>query len=203
MKLLPLLLVLSLAVSAASGQVYRPDGSRRDHPSPGLARADRATARVPAPFYGYRIPPPAPRFHWGHPRDYGANRRFAYYPVCGADFGVRFPAPGVIYSAPVAAPAGPAATGFWLGALAGGILGHNRGDLGHSAWRGAALGAGAGLLIGSVVEASRTTRESYREIPPPAPPVILVPAPDRVPVRVVRPLGERSPFAEANALFGR
>ncbi|MFZ9747389.1 MAG: hypothetical protein ACO3G4_12230, partial [Opitutaceae bacterium] len=87
--------------------------------------------------------------------------------------------------------------------LAGGILGHNSGDLGHNAWRGAALGAGACLLLGSVVEASRSAPVSYREIPPPVPPGTVVRAPTHAPVRVVRPAGEPSPLAEANALFGR
>lgn len=198
MKALPLL--LSLAVASASAQVNRPEVGRRDRAAPGPAA--RVTVRVPAPIVLHRVPPPAPRFHWGHPRDHGADRRFDYYPVYGADYGFRYPAPLVVYPAPVAAPAGPAATGFWLGALAGRILGHNGGDLGHNAWREAALGAGAGLLLGSVVEASRTAPVSYREIPPPAPPVPEFRAPAHVPVRVVRPLGDTSPLAEANALFG-
>jgi hypothetical protein len=201
MKPLPLLLALGLAATSVSAQVHRPDFSRRDRPAPGSA--ERVTVRVPAPVVVHRAPPPAPRFLWGHPRDHGANRRFSYYPVYGADYGIRYPAPVVVYSAPVAAPAGPAATGFWLGALAGGILAHNSGDLGHNVWRGAALGAGAGLLLGSVVEASRTAPVSYREIPPPALSVPEFRAPPHVPVRVVRPLGDTSPLAEANALFGR
>ena len=200
MRPLPLLLALGLVTTSAFGQVYRPESGRRERPAPGSA--DRVIVRGPAPVV-HRVPPPAPRFHWGYPRDHGVYRRHAYYPVYGVDYGIRYPTPVVVYSAPVAAPSGPAATGFWLGALAGGILGHNSGDLGHHAWRGAALGAGAGLLLGSVVEASRAAPVSYREIPPPAPPVTVVRAPASVPVRVVRPAGEVSPLAEANALFGR
>ncbi len=200
MKPLPLLLAFGFAAAAATAQVYRPEVGHRDRPAPGPA--ERVIIRGPAPVV-HRLPPPAPRFHWGYARDYGANRRFAYYPVYGADYGFRYPAPVVIYPAPVAAPSSPAATGFWLGALAGGILGHNSGDLGHNAWRGAAWGAGAGLLLGSVVEASRTAPVSYREIPPPAPPVTGFQPPAAVPVRVVRPAGEISPLAEANVLFGR
>lgn len=201
MRPLPLLLVLGLAATSAAGQVYRPESGRRDRPAPGPA--ERGGLRVPAPVFVHRVPAPAPRFHWGHPRDYGASRRFSYYPVYGMAYGSYYPAPVVVYPAQLAAPAGPAATGFWLGALAGGILGHNSSDLRHSAWRGAALGAGVGLLAGSVVEASRAAPVSYREIPPPAPPVTVVRAPASVPVRVVRPAGEFSPLAEANALFGR
>ena len=198
MKPLPLLLALGLAATSAFAQVYRPEAGRRERPAPGPA--EREIVRVPAPVFVHRVPPPVPRFHWGHPRDYGASRRFSYYPVYGPAYGSYYPAPVVVYPA---APAGPAATGFWLGAVAGGILGHNSGDLGHNAWRGAALGAGAGLLLGSVVEASRAAPASYREIPPPAPSVTVVRPPASVPVRVVRPAGEASPLAEANALFGR
>jgi hypothetical protein len=201
MKALPLLLASCLAVGSASAQVYRPEVGRRERPAPGPA--ERGIVRPPAPVVVHRVPPPAPRFHWGYPREHGANRRFAYYPVYGSSYGSYYPASVVVYPAPVAAPSGPAATGFWLGALAGGILGHNSGDLGHNAWRGAALGAGAGLLLGSVVEASRAEPASYREIPRPAPPVTVVRAPTHAPVRVVRPAGEPSPLAEANALFGR
>jgi hypothetical protein len=201
MKALPLLLASCLAAASASAQVYRPEVGRRERPAPGPA--ERGIVRPPAPVVVHRVPPPAPRFHWGYPRDHGANRRFAYYPVYGAGYGPCYPAPVVVYPAPAVAPSGPAATGFWLGALAGGILGHNSGDLGHNAWRGAAWGAGAGLLLGSVVEASRTAPVSYREIPPPAPPVTGFQPPAAVPVRVVRPAGEISPLAEANVLFGR
>ena len=201
MKALPLVLAACLAAGSATAQVYRPDVGRRDRPSP--APADRGIVRGPGPVLVHRVPPPSPRFHWGYPRDYAANRRWAYYPAYGVEYGIRYPAPVVVYPAPVSAPSGPAATGFWLGALAGGILGHNSGDLGHNAWRGAALGAGAGLLLGSVVEASRTAPVSYREIPPPAPPVTGFQPPAAVPVRVVRPAGEISPLAEANVLFGR
>lgn len=39
---------------------------------------------------------------------------------------------------------------FW-GGVAGAVIGHNSGDLRHNGWRGAAYGAGAGLLLGSIV----------------------------------------------------
>lgn len=49
-----------------------------------------------------------------------------------------------------------------IGGLAGAIIGHNSGTLHHNAWRGAAIGAGAGLLIGSAFEDARDDR-SWRE----------------------------------------
>lgn len=53
-----------------------------------------------------------------------------------------------------------AGSGLFLGALAGAIIGNNSGSLGHNAWRGAAYGAGAGLLIGSIAESNARRREA-------------------------------------------
>lgn len=48
-----------------------------------------------------------------------------------------------------------AANGLLLGALAGGVIGHNSGTLHHNGWRGAAWGAGVGWLLGSIADANR------------------------------------------------
>ena len=45
--------------------------------------------------------------------------------------------------------------GALLGGLAGAIIGNNSGSLNHNAWQGAAIGAGAGLLLGSAIDANR------------------------------------------------
>ncbi|MSU51876.1 MAG: hypothetical protein EXS41_00535 [Opitutaceae bacterium] len=60
----------------------------------------------------------------------------------------------------VAARPNYAGSGLFLGVLAGAIIGHNSGSLGHNAWRGAAYGAGAGLLIGSIAESRARRAES-------------------------------------------
>jgi len=162
------------------------------YPVYGSGRGDRH----PAPTVVYR-----PRVVYSTPVVYSAPVVYAEPVVYSTPVVYSEP---VVFSAPVVAPAGPAANGFWLGALVGGILGHNSGDLGHSAWRGAALGAGVGLLAGSVIEAGRREPASYREIPPPAPPVVVrVVAPPAVPVRVVTPVYHRPYHAEATVLFGR
>jgi len=223
---LPIILSLTLLAGSVSAQGSRPEGGRRERPGPGPS--ERTNARPPAPPVYRAAPPPAPRHHWGHVHDRGHSRQYAHYPVHGSGWVGRYPAPvvvyrspvvysspvvypaqvvysePVVYSAPVVASSGPAASGFWLGALVGGIVGHNSGDLGHNAWRGAALGAGAGLLVGSVIEAGRSAPVSYREIPPPAPPVVVrVVSPPAVPVRVVTPGYHRGYHGEATALFGR
>jgi len=53
-----------------------------------------------------------------------------------------------------------AGNGLLLGAIAGAIIGNNSGSLGHDAWRGAAYGAGAGLLLGAIAESSARRRRS-------------------------------------------
>jgi len=58
--------------------------------------------------------------------------------------------------------------GAVLGGIAGAIIGNNSGDLGHNAWRGAAYGAGAGLLLGSLVGEASEYRHGH-EVPVPAP----------------------------------
>lgn len=57
--------------------------------------------------------------------------------------------------------------GALLGGLAGAIIGNNSGSLHHNAWQGAAIGAGAGLLIGSAIDANR--RDVWHDSGGPAP----------------------------------
>lgn len=96
-----------------------------------------------------------------------------------------------------------AANGFWLGALAGGIIGHNSGEFRHNGWRGAAWGAGLGWLLGTVVDASRTTRSEQPTIfSQPAPAV--QPATAQQPITIINNYyGNSSPMSSANSLFGR
>ena len=59
-------------------------------------------------------------------------------------------------------------SGAVLGGLAGAVMGNNSGDLGHNAWRGAAIGTAAGALLGSAVGAERESREwRNTQVPPP------------------------------------
>jgi uncharacterized membrane protein len=50
-----------------------------------------------------------------------------------------------------------ASSGLFWGGLAGAIIGNNSGH--HNTWRGAAIGAGAGLLLGSIIDDN--IRNSY------------------------------------------
>ena len=105
-----------------------------------------------------------------------------------------------------------AADGLFLGALAGGIIGHNSGSLGHNGWRGAAWGAGLGWLLGSVADANR--RAVVRERAPvyveSAQPVVVQapaqPAQAAAPQQVTiinNYYGNPAPMGQANTLFGR
>ena len=112
---------------------------------------------------------------------------------------------------------GYANDGLWLGALAGGIIGHNRGfSHGRDGWRGAAWGAGAGWLLGSIIDANsgyygssydyyypRTvvlpqSQPVYVQSPAPA----AAPAPQQVTI-INNYYGNAAPMAQANSLFGR
>jgi len=46
--------------------------------------------------------------------------------------------------------------GALLGGIAGAVIGNNSGSLHHNAWQGAAIGAGAGLLLGAAIDANST-----------------------------------------------
>jgi hypothetical protein len=94
-----------------------------------------------------------------------------------------------------------AATGTLLGGIAGAIIGNN--SHGHNAWRGAAIGAGAGYLFGSIAENSARRREAAAAQVATASPA-PAPAPQNVTV-INNYCGNSAPapMAQANALFGR
>ena len=143
----------------------------------------------------------------------GYSLSYGYYP--GA-YGY-YPSPYVYRAAPVyvydggyynTVDARPdyLGNGLTLGAIAGAIIGNNSGSLGHNAWRGAAYGAGAGLLIGALAEnnarrvetASAVTSTSPRVTAPPPAPVAV--APSRV---IMAPAAPASSMGDANRMFGR
>ena len=101
--------------------------------------------------------------------------------------------------------------GLWLGALAGGIIGHNSGSFRHNGWRGAAWGAGAGWLLGSIVDSNRYYDGGYGY-----PRTVVMSQPQPVAVQSAPPAaapqqitiinnyyGNAAPMASANAMFGR
>ena len=94
--------------------------------------------------------------------------------------------------------------GLLWGGLAGAVIGHNSGDLRHNAWRGAALGAGTGLLLGSIADRRAAVREVQPvQIEQPA-------APERGSNQGGQTIiinnyygGNSTPMSSANSMFGR
>lgn len=103
-----------------------------------------------------------------------------------------------------------ATNGLLLGALAGGIIGHNSGEFRHNGWRGAAWGAGLGWLLGSVADANRR-RVGYSSAPvvmQQAPAMQVQPQPAAQPppqqVTIINNYYNTStPMSAANGMFGR
>ena len=111
--------------------------------------------------------------------------------------------------------------GLWLGAVASGIIGHNYGgNWRHNGWRGAAWGAGAGWLLGSLIDSDRYYYGGYgydygygygypRAVVMAQPqPVVAqsAPAAATAPQQITiinNYYGNAAPMASANAMFGR
>ena len=198
-----LLLVLT-ALASAHAQVFRPAAVRgaawdsRTHVSVGYGSANGI-------FLGATFGDgPSYRGGWGRGwgyRPYYAPPVYVYRsaPVFYSDYAVD---PGYVYDRPSAA-----SSGLWLGALAGAIIGHNSGSLGHNAWRGAAYGAGAGLILGAIADSRTQQREAVAERSANVRSMAAeVPATSAQPVTIINnyynaPAG--TPMSSANGLFGR
>ncbi len=138
-----------------------------------------------------------------------SDSRSAYY-----DHRPIAPGGGYIYRSRV--QGGYANDGLWLGALAGGAIGHHRGfSHGRDGWRGAAWGAGAGWLLGSVLDANygyyRSSDYGYdyprAVVMSPPQPVVVQAAPAAAAPQQITIInnyyGNTAPMAGANSLFGR
>ena len=133
--------------------------------------------------------------HYESPYVYRAVPRVAYYGAGGYYRG------------------SAAADGFFLGGLAGGMIGHSSGRFRHNGWHGAAWGAGAGWLVGSLADANRRVviwerAPVYVERAQPV--VVQAPAQPAQPAAQPQPItiinnyyGNAAPMSQANGLFGR
>lgn len=102
---------------------------------------------VPAGYYSFGY---SSGSHYGHHRGHGGTS-FGYTAV--------FPSPAYssyydggygYYDRGYAGRPSYATSGLLIGGLAGGIIGHNSHS--HNGWRGAAIGAGTGLLLGALAD---------------------------------------------------
>lgn len=145
--------------------------------------------------FGYRTYFSGPRYGYSYAPSY------SYYGGYGADY------PYYDTTGYYGTTSG-ASNGLLLGALAGGIIGHNSGSLGHNGWRGAAWGAGLGWVLGSIADANRSTAV-YRQ----APVIIQQPtqvqaqpaaaAPTQPQTIINNYYYNATPMSGANTLFGR
>jgi hypothetical protein len=193
------LLTLSLALTAvlpAQAEIFRPGGGRGAPPRE--VRHDYGHGRAVHHGYshGHYIYRRSPTVYFGYAPAYYPS--YGYYP----GYSVDYPYYGSVgyYGSGSAA-----SSGFWLGALAGGIIGNNSGS--HNGWRGAALGAGAGLLLGSIVDANRAptnyaTAPVTVTAPVQAAPAATQAAPQQVTI-INNYYNSASPMSGANSLFGR
>lgn len=207
-----------LTLPSLNAQMYRPD-TRRGSGSDGRHRGhdDRRTT-VHVNFgqhghhghhgghrYGYSSPWYVGR-SWHAPVYYSPYRHvpaYGYYDGYGNDY--------PYYGAPIGyyGNGSAAANGLVLGALAGGIIGHNSGEFRHNGWRGAAWGAGLGWLLGAVADSNRRAvvqaqpavvapQVAYTQAQPAAP------AQSAQPVTIINNYYNTStPMSGANGLFGR
>jgi hypothetical protein len=147
--------------------------------------------------YGYSVGFYSPGYGYG----YGYPASYGYYD----GYGVGYP----YYDGYGYYGTGSAATnGLLLGALAGGIIGNNSGEFRHNGWRGAAWGAGAGLLLGSILDANRRP-VVYSSAPVMTQPAIQTqtqPAAQSQPQQITiinNYYNSSTPMTAANGLFGR
>lgn len=135
------------------------------------------------------------RFHgWG---DYSYAPAYGYYPGYGSAY------PHASYG--YYGYGSGATNGLLLGALAGGIIGHNSGEFRHNGWRGAAWGAGAGWLLGTIADARRRAVVTEAPVVLQSAPVAPAPAAPAQPqqITIINNYYNSSPMSSANGLFGR
>src|SRR5258708_4919236 len=219
MKKLIFIGVISLSVLSAQAQVFRPEavsgavlggvaGAIIGNNSGGLRHNGWAGAAIGAGAgllignaigesneRATQVPPPYPYVS----RDYN----YGYAPY-GDTVYYSDSTPSYVYSRP-----NYAATGTVLGGIAGAIIGNNSG---HRTWQGAAIGAGAGLLLGSLAEQDARSREAYAAQQS----VVQIQAQPRATQRVsasaatssdtaynAPPSAPVTPMSNANSLFAR
>lgn len=193
------LLTLSLALATVfpvQAEIFRPGGGRGAPPRE--VQHNRGSGRPVHPGYHHG------NYIYRHSPSVYVSYGPAYYPAYGyyPGYGVDYPYYG---NAGYYGSGSAASSGFWLGALAGGIIGNNSG--GHNGLRGAAWGAGAGWLLGSIVDANRrptnyATAPVTVTAPVQAAPAAAQAAPQQVTI-INNYYNSATPMSGANSLFGR
>jgi hypothetical protein len=205
-------LFLCLALTAlvpARGEIFRSEALRGSHRGDGRrdqGHNHRTSVHVGVGHHRDHHGSPWRHHGWSHGHRGYHYSPYRYVPSFGyySGYGYGYP----YYNDYVYRTGNVASNGLLLGALAGGIIGHNSGEFRHSAWRGAAWGAGIGWLLGSVADAHR------RAVAYDSAPVVVQQAPVQVQTQSTTPAQPQqvtiinnyynsSPMSAANGLFGR
>jgi len=164
--------------------------------------SDRTRVGVSVGYGGYYGRP-----HWGG-RYYYGSPRFGYsYDFYNPGYGYDYGYPSVYYPSSYDADyyqPNYSASGLLLGGVAGAIIGNNSHS--HNTWRGAAIGAGAGWLIGTIAD-QNYRRRAVEVVAPQREPAETTPAtatnsPQNVTI-INNYYGNSTPMASANSMFGR
>ncbi|HWA11176.1 MAG TPA: hypothetical protein VG838_17170 [Opitutaceae bacterium] len=195
MKTIALLALALAGLAPAQAQIFHPAGFR-GHGAAVSWHSDRGWGYRGGPSWGIGFYGLAP---WGY--GYYGYRAPVYY----TDYGYNYDSGYAYDTGYYAAAPSYQASGTWLGAIAGAILGRNSGSLGHSAWRGAAYGAGAGLLLGTVADINARARAATAPRAIAAPPVAPASSGGNAPVTIINNYynAPATPMGAANGLFGR
>jgi outer membrane lipoprotein SlyB len=147
-------------------------------------------SRVPEPHGYYSYGPSYRRGWYGNNGYHGYSQPGYYY----SDYGYDRPS--------------YASSGLLLGGLTGAIIGNN--SHGHNAWRGAAWGAGAGLLIGAIADQNVRESDARAEVMQDAQAAAAVQnaaatqsTPQNVTIINNYYGGSTTPMSSANGMFGR
>jgi uncharacterized protein YcfJ len=158
--------------------------------------------------YGRRtqVPVPAVRYSYGpgyRSRGYYGNDNYRRGYYGHGSYG--YARPGYYYSDYSYRRPSYASSGLWLGGLTGAIIGNNSHS--HNAWRGAAWGAGAGLLIGAIADQNAREREDVIQDAQAAAAVQNAAQQQSAPqnVTIINNYygGSSTPMSAANGMFGR
>ena len=168
--------------AVAGGLIGSAVGESRDY-------NHRTQAPVPHGYYSYG--PSYWHGSYGYRGYYGYSRPAYYY----SDYGYGRPS--------------YASSGLLLGGLTGAIIGNN--SHGHNAWRGAAWGAGAGLLIGAIADQNARDYEERTAVIEDAQAAAAVQnaatttpsTPQNVTIINNYNSGSTTPMSSANGMFGR
>jgi outer membrane lipoprotein SlyB len=165
-----------------------------------------AVGRSRDSYYSHEVPTPRySSYHrYGGRYGYGDDYTTPRYTYSGYPHGYHYY--GGAYDRYSGREYNHASTGLLLGGIAGAVIGHNSGDLRNNAWRGAALGAGTGWLLGAIADDRARAREREqpivytREETAPA-----QPAPSSAPQTVIinNYYSTPTPMTSANSAFGR